>query len=398
MKSVRSLQRVLLYSHDTYGLGHLRRNLSIAHELLRLPSPPRVVLASGSPAIGRVPLPSGLATVVLPPVTKTPQGDYRPLDGSLGISLVRRARSAVVLDVVSRWKPDVMLVDHAPHGMKGELLPVFDHIGRTRSATLLALGLRDILDESSRVIDTWTADGVYATLEDVYDSVMVYGERDMFDVADLYGLSAEMADRIEYCGYVTTPAPQSVPLPPEIPDGKPFVLAMIGGGGDGVQLLIDTALAAKSSRIACVLCTGPLMSAGDRQRLLDTTGHLEDVYTVEHLAEPAAVAARAAAVVSRGGYNSLCELVGLGVPTIVVPRRAPRLEQLMRAHAFARRGLVEVVEESVDLASALPRLLGGASTSWSGAGLDLGGAAKTVAHLCRLVADIDPRSLACIPA
>ena len=134
MRTPGSLQRVLLYSHDTYGLGHLRRNLSIARELLGLANPPRVVLASGSPAIGRVPLPDGLATVMLPPVTKTPTGEYRPLDGSLGISLVRRARSAVLLDVVSRWKPDVLLVDHAPHGMKGELLPVFDYIARARLA------------------------------------------------------------------------------------------------------------------------------------------------------------------------------------------------------------------------------------------------------------------------
>ncbi len=398
MRTPGSLQRVLLYSHDTYGLGHLRRNLSIARELLGLANPPRVVLASGSPAIGRVPLPDGLATVMLPPVTKTPTGEYRPLDGSLGISLVRRARSAVLLDVVSRWKPDVLLVDHAPHGMKGELLPVFDYIARARLSTLLALGLRDILDEPSRVIETWNAEGVYQTIEEVYDSVMVYGEHDMFDLAQLYGLSADLAERIEYCGYVTTPTPQAVPMPRGVSDGRPFVLAMIGGGGDGVQVLIDTALSAVTSGISCVLCSGPFMSDVDRQRLGDATGHLDDVHTVEHLAEPAAVAARAAVVVSRGGYNSLCEVVGLGVPTIVVPRREPRLEQLIRARAFAGRGLIDVVEDSADLTSALPRLLAGASTRRGVPRLDLGGAPRTVAHLQRLVARREPRALTQIPA
>ena len=398
MTRVRSLQRVLLYSHDTYGLGHLRRNLSIARELLSLPRPPRVVLATGSTAIAQVPLPNGLATVMLPPVTKTAQGEYRPMDASLGISLVRRARTAVLLDVVSRWKPDVMVVDHAPHGMKGELLPVFDHIARTGSSTMLTLGLRDILDESSRVVDTWRAEGVYATLEDVYDSVMVYGERDLFDVAKLYSLPDSLADRIEYCGYVTTPAQTSDPLPSEVPDGRPFVLGMIGGGGDGVDVLIDTAVAAASIGIASVLCSGPLMSANDRLRLRHATGELTDVSIVEHLAEPTTVAARAAAVVSRGGYNSLCELIGLGVPTIVVPRRTPRLEQLMRANAFAERGLVELVEDSAELVSMLPRVLRGRSGGRTRAGLDLGGAARVVAHLRRLVGGIELRSLSRIPA
>jgi predicted glycosyltransferase len=335
---------------------------------------------------------------MLPPVTKTPQGEYRSLDRSLGISLVRRARSAVLLDVVSRWKPDVMLVDHAPHGMKGELLPVFDHIKRTRSATLLALGLRDILDEPSRVIDTWTADGVYATIEDVYDSVMVYGERDMFDLAERYGLSREIADRIEYCGYVTTPMPDAVDLPDEVSDGRPFVLAMIGGGGDGVEVLIDTALAAAAAGTACIMCTGPLMADADRQRLADATGHLKDVFSVEHLPEPAALAAKAAAVVSRGGYNSLCELIAIAAPTIVVPRSAPRLEQLIRARAFAERGLLEVVEDSSELGVALPRLMADAPKANGAPRLDLGGAQRTVAHLQRLVGGMLPRALARIPA
>ncbi len=398
MKTPGSLQRVLLYSHDTYGLGHLRRNLSIARELLNLAKPPLVVLASGSPAISRIPLPSGLATAMLPPVTKTPQGDYRSLEGPLDISLVRRARSAVLVDVVARWKPDVLLVDHSPHGMKGELLPVFDYVRGTRLATRLVLGLRDILDEPNKVIDSWTAEGVYSTLEGTYDSVMVYGQRDVFDIGALYKLPMAIADRMEYCGYVTTPQLATPPLPPSLTDVKRFVLAMIGGGGDGVQVLIDTAVAASFAGIACVLCTGPLMSRADRERLDRATAPLGDVHTVEHLAEPAAVAARAAAVVTRGGYNSLCELIGLGVPTIVVPRRAPRLEQVLRADAFAERGLVELIDDSTDLRSALPRLLRSATSNRSSFRLDLRGAPKAVAHLSRLVNREHDTLLARIPA
>lgn len=128
MKDLQSPSRVLLYSHDTYGLGHLRRNLVIARQLLGAARPPQVVLASGSPVIDQVPRPPGLVCVQLPPVVKTGEDEYRSLEPSLTISLVRRARSAVLSDVVARWKPNVLLVDHAPQGMKGELLPIFDEL------------------------------------------------------------------------------------------------------------------------------------------------------------------------------------------------------------------------------------------------------------------------------
>jgi predicted glycosyltransferase len=47
------------------------------------------------------------------------------------------------------------------------------------------------------------------------------------------------------------------------------------------------------------------------------------------------------ALVCMGGYNTLVEAAALGVPTVCVPRVYPRIEQLMRAAAFQRLGLVQ---------------------------------------------------------
>jgi predicted glycosyltransferase len=41
-----------------------------------------------------------------------------------------------------------------------------------------------------------------------------------------------------------------------------------------------------------------------------------------------------------GGYNTTCEVLGLAVPAVIVPRMTPRVEQLMRAQRLADRGLV----------------------------------------------------------
>jgi predicted glycosyltransferase len=49
------------------------------------------------------------------------------------------------------------------------------------------------------------------------------------------------------------------------------------------------------------------------------------------------------AVVTMGGYNSLCEVTGSGTRALVIPRTSPRTEQLLRAQAFARLGLVDLL-------------------------------------------------------
>lgn len=44
-----------------------------------------------------------------------------------------------------------------------------------------------------------------------------------------------------------------------------------------------------------------------------------------------------------GGYNTLVEAMREGVPTLCVPRARPRSEQLLRARAFEKMGLLQTL-------------------------------------------------------
>jgi predicted glycosyltransferase len=44
--------RILIYSHDSFGLGHLRRCQAIAHSLVGAYNKLSVLILSGSPIIG----------------------------------------------------------------------------------------------------------------------------------------------------------------------------------------------------------------------------------------------------------------------------------------------------------------------------------------------------------
>ncbi|MDA8038106.1 MAG: glycosyltransferase [Actinomycetota bacterium] len=350
------LRSVLLYAHDTYGLGHLRRNLAIAAHLLDGCPGLRVVLMSGSPVAERFAIPRGLSLVRLPPVVKVGVEAYRARDGRLGLSLVRRLRSAIMVDVARRFRPDVFLVDHAPRGMKGELLPVFEELRTTSASTRIVLGLRDIVDDPGAVRSSWSDQGVYETLESVFDRILVYGSRELLDVADAYGLGPALRGKLCYCGYLAKgplAAPRARSADPRL------VLGTAGGGGDGVEVLSATLAACKSLGLASTVVTGPLMAGRDR-RVLDAQASTDPRASVsEFVADMGAEMARAGAVVTMGGYNSLAEIVSIGVPAIVVPRLQPRREQLIRARVFARRGLVSVVEPGPLLAERLAAALTG---------------------------------------
>ena len=335
--------RVLLYSHDTYGLGHLRRNLAIAGALLSGLPGCQVLLATGSTVADRFRRPTGLQVVKLPPVIKTGVESYDSREPGIPLSLVRRARSAVLVDVVRRWRPDLILVDHSPQGMKGELLPVFEAVAELPRRPRLVLGLRDILDDPGHVRSLWEAEGVYKTLSAAYDRILVYGQKEIFDVAEAYGLGEEEKAKLSYCGYVATPS-RPAALPPEAVPEQPFVLGTVVGGGDGVEVLVATLRAASTLGIGALLATGPLMSTADRATLEIALARNPGAKVVDMVDDVAHVASGAAFVVTRGGYNTLSELAAAQVPTVVIPRAWPRMEQLLRAAAFSTRGLVEMVD------------------------------------------------------
>jgi predicted glycosyltransferase len=304
---------------------------------------------TGSPVAERFATPAGLTVVRLPPVVKVGNEDYRSRDPRWSIDLVRRTRSAIMIDTARRFRPDVFLVDHAPQGMKQELLPVYEVIRLSSPATRIVLGLRDVLDEPVRVRENWSALKAYDTLETVFDRILVYGSAELFDVVTSYGLSCDVAAKLTYCGYISRPANRRVAQSPE----EGFVLGIAGGGGDGAVALSATLEASAALRRASLVVTGPLMSESDR-RALENQAALDPRATVtEFIADLDEAMSRASAVVTMGGYNSLCELVANGVPTIVIPRIHPRREQAIRADLFHDLGVVSVVAPGEGLAERL---------------------------------------------
>jgi predicted glycosyltransferase len=249
---------------------------------------------------------------------------------------------------VQAFRPDVLLVDHMPHGAMGELVPTLEVL--QDEPTVVVLGLRDILDAPAVVRERWRLEGAYEAVERYYDRVRVYGSADVFDVAAEYDWPDGAMSKIQYCGYVCAPPPsqvsesvRSLHLGGDARQGR-LVVAMAGGGADAYPLFdaLLSAVPAIQGAGPCrvVLVTGPFLPA-ERRRELAARAQDLPVDIMISVSDPVSYAASADLVVAMAGYNTTAEILSVGTPALLVPRSGPSAEQQMRARLFAERGWVD---------------------------------------------------------
>jgi predicted glycosyltransferase len=75
---VDSKPRILMHSHDSYGLGHLRRTLALANAFVEHDPGLGVLILSGSTVSGAFRMPQGIDMVKLPSAVKISNGVYKP--------------------------------------------------------------------------------------------------------------------------------------------------------------------------------------------------------------------------------------------------------------------------------------------------------------------------------
>jgi len=360
--------RYLFYSHDGYGLGHVRRNSLIARAVLDADPGAEVSLVTGLDVRPRWLRQAARVRVHrVPSMLKATDGSYRAAGLSFADAL--RERERIFERLVADERPDVVVVDRHPYGTAGELRAGLD-LARQGGAALV-LGLRDVLDEASVIHEELRGLG-WAGVEDVYDDVLVYGARHFVDHAAEYGLSLPL----HYCGWVAEPPG------PSLTDGNLLVVAA-GGGGDGAAVFeMGAQLLAHRPDLVGLFAPGPYAGA-EAMRRLGALGSGR-VRVVGPLDACSQWFSRAGAILCMAGYNSTLEALVAGRRPILMPRRNPRREQAIRAARLQDLGLADVVEPSTDPAEVAallqrPRTLPDGALET--AGIDLDGARNAADRL-----------------
>jgi predicted glycosyltransferase len=347
MDAIGEGRRILIYSHDTFGLGHLRRCRTIAHSLVEENKQLSVLILSGSPIIGSFDFRARVDFVRIPGVIKLRNGEYTTLNLHIDIEQTLAMRASIIRHTADIFCPDIFIVDKEPLGLRGEVKETLAML--KRRGTRIVLGLRDVLDEPGLLRPEWRRKNVLPGLRRLYDDIWIYGLPQVCDpIADI-GLPADVRRKVTFTGYLPRTAPASPPHSATIEAIEdPFILVTAGGGGDGAEMM-DWVLRAYEEGPRppwnALLVLGPFMPPETQAQLQERVSRLPRVKAVVFDAYLESLMARAAGVVAMGGYNTFCEILSFDKRAVIVPRRVPRMEQHIRASRARDLGLCTMLDD-----------------------------------------------------
>ncbi|MEK9828199.1 MAG: glycosyltransferase [Rhodospirillales bacterium] len=355
--------RILIYSHDSFGLGHLRRCRAIANALVEQYEDLSVLILSGSPIIGSFDFGPRVDFVRVPGMIKLSNGDYTSHMLDLAPEHTLALRASIIQHTAEEFDPDIFIVDKEPLGLRGEAEETLKLL--KSNGTRLVLGLRDVMDDPDQLAPEWERKKAMPALQDLYDEIWVYGLPQICDPLEGLVTPASVGRKITYTGYLRREASSySASLEEPSVASEPFILVTPGGGGDG-EALVDWVLRAYERepglRPRALIVFGPFMSL-DRQRdFRERVSNLKAVDAITFDANMEAVIAEAAGVVAMGGYNTFCEILSFDKRAIIMPRTRPRMEQHIRASRASAIGLVGMLDgdgprDARDMATALRQL------------------------------------------
>lgn len=338
---------ILMYSHDTYGLGHIRRTMAIANHLRGTNT--NILILTGSPIAGRFALPSQVDFVRIPGMIKKTNDEYRALSIKIDDEQALNIRTNIILATAQTFKPDLFIVDKEPLGLKREVLPTLEWLKTSMPGSRAVLGLRDILDDPSVIIKDWREREIYTYLSKLYDEIWVYGSEHVYNPVVQYEFPKEISDRVIFTGYIPRTRKhkgvrKKIRRRYRIMDNDTFILVTTGGGGDGFDVLdhfvamhdyFPTTLPFKS-----LVITGPFMPKKKREQI-KRRGKYYGIKTIPFHSRLEELIQAADLVISMGGYNTICEILTQQTPALIIPRETPRKEQLIRAQRLKEQELID---------------------------------------------------------
>jgi predicted glycosyltransferase len=329
------MTRVAICTDDSDGLGHVLQSLAIAKGLSRLRPRPAVLVLNSSAEAARLPRPEGCDLLHLP-------GPARGQARDSAVHLHRRATrkvwalpAQIAHTALTAFSPDLLVVNRHPRELGHELEGALTSLA---GSTLCVLGLPDVLDSRVAPAGEWATESAAEALDTWFDAVWVYGDRRIHDVTAGLELPQRLRAAAAFTGYLTQ---RTAPVAP----GRPGVLLGLAGGGvEGAHVARSFIAAAALLGHRSELVLGAELPARERAGLHATAAGVPDLLVHDAVPDLGVLLDRAGAVICMGGYCTVCEVLGSGLPALVVPRTWPGEEQLVRVSALAQRGRVSMVQ------------------------------------------------------
>lgn len=367
------MKRILVYSHDTFGLGNIRRMLEVSRHLVQSSAEVAVLVLTGSPMLHAFRIPARIDYIKLPCLARDSAGRYGARTLPITLEETVRLRANLIRSAIADFAPDLILVDKKPFGVEDELAGALQALPDAAKRPKLVLLLRDILDSAESTTRVWRKNGYFEAISTWYDQVLVVGCPEVYDLRREYHFPPFAAAKVKFCGYIARePGRQSraaVRHTLGVRDAEPLLLVTPGGGEDGGEL-VATALASVAAMPAALrprthIVCGPEMGEARRAGIHHHAAAIDGVSVQDFCDDMMSLLDGADVVLAMGGYNTVCELLTLRKRALLVPRVKPGVEQCLRAERMAALGFVRMLHPELLGPATLAAALQAELTAWS---------------------------------
>lgn len=353
------MQKVLFYCQHVLGMGHFIRSAAL---VAGLADRFQVCFLNGGEIVPGFEFPTNVQVVNLPPMKADETFKQLQTAAEEKLAEIQTRRVQQILATFAQVQPDLVIIELFPFGRKKfgfELLPLLAHIRLHAPQTRVVCSLRDIL--VSRPDQSKYEGQVCDLLNRYFDALLIHADPAFQRLEETFTNTHAIAIPIDYTGYVVQPgspedlvdaeaagpAPAAEELP--LPADRPLLLASIGGGRVGYELLAATTAASKLLQPTwphhLLIFTGPYLPEEQFTQLQTLVADQPQITLRRYTTRFLTYMARAQLSLSMAGYNTCMNIVTTGTRALVLPFTGGQNdEQTIRAHKLAARGVVGVLE------------------------------------------------------
>lgn len=370
----RHIQRILVYTHNSIGLGHAFRTLAVITGMRRQ-RPEIDFLVISCSSVPQIFMAEGIEVVKLPGIKIDVDNQNNPLQPrylrGLEVDKIFAYRMQVIQDTFDFFDPDALIIEHYMAGLMNEAFPLILkkrlRLDKPTEFALVHLS-RGIMRRAPNLVIPYQnpcqqPEAVNIALN--FDFIYVLDDATNIDFnQEILGNDPALADKIHYLGGVTTKTFEELPDRQEVlrqfnlPDA-PIILISLGRHGKVAamarQLLACLSRLGLSPDHQVVMVIDPYLerSAIDSLRDDRLTGQVHILPFKFNLID---LINQSELVICRSGYNTINEVLLTGTHALVIPEHHPSEEQERRAQSIPLEN-VTVADEGEVLGGALDEII-----------------------------------------
>ena len=353
---------VLIYAHDGRGLGHASRSIAVGMALRRLYPELKILFVSGcnlsQDLIGRAPL----DWLKLPSYeTRVDQGKSIGIPGKSLFTDEQLGwlRSKGLTQMISLYRPRLVLVDHTPQGKHRELVPALST--PSGSDALWVLGVRGVVGAVKQARSELAG----KLFKEHYRAVLWYGDSSVLGASHCEQLQQQYSAVPVECGYVLRLSEYifwNSHLLEQHKEPLAGVVSIPWLGETSMDFL--TILASVLQKIPLsfgrwLVFVEMETSSGVGPKLTKIFANTRNCRLQSPGGMYVSALLHSKTAVIYGGYNSLMDIIYAGIPSLVVLREMQDEEQQIHLRKLqdAIGDAIAIVSESQVSAAELERLL-----------------------------------------